>query len=71
MFLIYVTLHVSHLLFIDLTNINSVWQSPLIEANSYSAGQKISRFLRNIQVHHSVHENSPLVSILCQMNALT
>jgi hypothetical protein len=47
---------------------NSMEQIPSWEANSLSASQEIPRLLRNPNVHCRVHNSTPLVPILTQMN---
>jgi hypothetical protein len=43
-------------------------QIPSREANSHSASQEILRLLRDLNIYYRVHNSSPLVSILSQMN---
>ena len=48
--------------------INSVQQSPSLEANSSLASQETTRILWNPKIHSRVHENPPLFSVLSQIN---
>jgi hypothetical protein len=43
-------------------------QSPSSEASNHSASQEIPRSLRKPMVYYRVHNGSPLVPILSQMN---
>jgi hypothetical protein len=46
----------SHLILLS----NSVWQSPSLEADSNSVGQKISHLLWNLKVHCHFHKSLSL-----------
>jgi len=39
---------------------NSIEQSPFSEANSHSASQVIPHLLRNLKVHHPIHNSPPI-----------